>query len=507
MNVASAEFLIFTLISVIFYYAIPVRYRWFVLLLSSIAFIMSSNGLLLVLVMLITTTVTYFAGVLLAQNRKKWILAIALLINMGVLIFFKEINFFVGTTRGIFHLMGGAFPVKKFDILAPLGISYYTLNMVSYLLDLYWGIGVVQKNYMKFMLFAGYFPAMTSGPLLRYREIGEKLYDGHRFHYITMCHGFQRILWGFFKKFVLAERLAVVVNTIYGNYTDYNGLYIIIAMLCFTLQLYTDFSGCIDIVLGVSELFGIRLPENFDLPFTSKSVSEFWRRWHITLGAWLKDYVLYPILKSSPWQKLGAKMKKRFGKKYGKKIPVWLGLFLSWFLIGMWHGGAWNYIVGVGLLMWLFIVLGELCEPLFGWLIRKLQINTECFSWRLFQSVRTFCCFAIGLSLFRSYGGLMEGMKIWKSALSTFNPQILLDGSLLKLGLDAKEMGVLVAALCVLAISGILRIYLKRPLRDWLAEQNMAFRWIVLYILAFAVIIFGCYGIGYDSSAFIYEAF
>ena len=457
--------------------------------------------------MLGTMTITYLSAIYLEKNKNKTVLILAVLINIGALILYKEINFFIGTSRAAANIFGVTLSLSNIKWIAPLGISYYTLNMLSYILDCYWGTGNVQKNYLRFALFAGYFPVLTSGPILRYREMEDSLFEGHSFNYRAVCFGMQRILWGFFKKLVIADRVAIFVNTVYGDYHTYTGSYIFLAVILFVLQIYTDFSGCIDIVLGVSELFGIRLPENFDLPFTSKSVSEFWRRWHITLGAWLKDYVLYPILKSSPWQKLGAKMKKRFGKKYGKKIPVWLGLFLSWFLIGMWHGGAWNYIVGVGLLMWLFIVLGELCEPLFGWLIRKLQINTECFSWRLFQSVRTFCCFAIGLSLFRSYGGLMEGMKIWKSALSTFNPQILLDGSLLKLGLDAKEMGVLVAALCVLAISGILRIYLKRPLRDWLAEQNTAFRWIVLYILAFAVIIFGCYGIGYDSSAFIYEAF
>lgn len=507
MSIASLEFLIFVVVAMVLYYILPLRYRWIALFFCSVRFLLIGNETKLIIVMGITITVTWLTGLILEKRKNKIILFVALFINIGVLIFLKEVNFFLGTARGIGILLHHPLKIQNLELVAPLGISYYTLNMISYLLDIYWGVGIAQKNYFKFVLFAGYFPILTSGPILRYRETEEALYEGHRFHYQTMCFAIQRILWGLFKKLVISERLAVIVNTIYGDYFTYSGFYIFIAILCFVFQLYTDFSGCIDIVLGVSELFGISLPENFQTPFFSRSVSEFWRRWHITLGEWLRDYILYPILKTSLWQDMGILLKKKFGKKYGKKIPVWLALFFSWLLIGFWHGGSWNYIIGVGLLMWGGIVLGELSEPIFALMIKKLRINTNCFSWKLFQMIRTFSFFAIGLSLFRSYGGFMEGVKIWKAMFSTFNPWIFIDGSLLQLGLDRKNMGVLFLSLLILGISGIMREYLKCPIREWIAKQNIVFRWILLYMLIFSILIFGQYGPGYEVQAFIYEAF
>lgn len=507
MNITSAGFLFFITVAVGVYYCIPLRFRWIGLLLSSLVFIQKSNGLLMIAVMIVMITVTWLAGLVLEKKKSKGVLWTAMLVNAGFLIGLKEINFFLGTARILGNLFHHPLSIENLSLLAPLGISYYALTMISYLLDVYWGVGSVQKNLAKFALFAGYFPALTSGPILRYRETEETLYLGHRFHYQTFCFGIQRILWGFFKKLVLSERLAVIVNTVYGDPFAYPGFYVWIAILCFVFQLYTDFSGCIDIILGVSELFGVTLPENFDAPFVSKNLSEFWRRWHITLGAWLRDYILYPILKTSVWQKIGKKTKKYFGKKLGKKFPVWMAMFLSWFLIGFWHGGAWNYIIGVGLYFWALIVLGELCEPVFQWLIQFFHIQTKCFSFQLFQSLRTFGLFAVGLSFFRSYGGFMEGIQLYKAAFSAFNPWIFFDGSLSMLGLDIKDFVVLLAGLGILCCSGILKGVLKRPLRHWLSEQNLGFRWLIYYALIFSVLIFGCYGIGYDAQAFIYMGF
>lgn len=506
MGLVSVEFLAFVGVAVALYYVIPLRFRWLVLLCASIYFIVSGNGMKLSLVMGLTVLATYAAGLALEKKKSKGVLIAVICLNVGVLIYLKEMNFFVETVCTLGDMLGCSLEISRYELLAPIGISYYTLNLISYILDLYWGIGRAQKNVFKFMLFAGYFPVMTSGPILRYRELEESLYNGHRIDYKNICFGAQRILWGLFKKLVISERLAVVVNTVYGDYHTYEGCYIFIAIIFFTVQLYTDFSACIDIVIGVSELFGIVLPENFDTPFLSRSISEFWRRWHITLGAWLKDYVLYPILKTSLWQKMGQAIKNQFGKKAAKRIPVWLGLFFSWFIIGFWHGGSWNYILGSGLFMWLMIVFGEAFEPIFNWIISKLKINTECFSWKFFQSVRTFCCFSIGMSFFRAHG-VREALEVWKAAFSICNPYILFDGSLLMLGLDKTEMWILCFSMMVLGISGIIKAVVKHPVREWLAEQNLVFRWMALYILIFCVIIFGRYGREYDAQAFIYQGF
>jgi len=506
MNLTSVGFLAFVGVAVVLYYIIPLRFRWLALLGASICFIVSENGIKLSLVMGLTVLATYGAGLILERKKSKEVLISIIALNAGVLIYLKDMNFFIETVCTLGEAVGYTVEISSWDLLAPIGISYYTLNMISYILDLYWGTGRVQKNVFKFILFAGYFPVMASGPIIRYREIEETLYSGHKINYKNMCFGAQRILWGLFKKLVISDRLAVIVNAVYGDYHTYAGCYVIVAVIFFVFQLYTDFSACIDIVMGVSEIFGIVLPENFQMPFLSRNISEFWRRWHITLGAWLKDYVLWPILKTTLWQNMGEAIKKRFGKKVSKKIPVWLGLFFSWFIIGFWHGGSWNYIVGSGLFMWLMIVLGEACEPIFKWLILKLEINTDCFSWKLFQSVRTFVIFSIGMSFFRARS-VNEGIMLWQAAFSTYNPHILFDGSLLNLGLDKMDWWILCFSMVALGISGIISAVTKRPTREWLAEQNLVFRWLILYILIFFVVIFGCYGQGYDAQAFIYQGF
>lgn len=462
--------------------------------------------------MAVTVGITWLAGILIIQKKEKpkttkWILIGAILIDAGMLICLKDINFFFNTARTLGNFFGFSINTGHISFLAPLGISYYTLSLIGYLLDVFWGTQTVQKNPGKFLLFAGYYPLLTSGPIVRYHEAGEQLCLGHKFQYTNLCFGLQRILWGLFKKLVISERLAVIVNTIYKDYNQYHGVYLWIAMVGFVFQLYTDFSGCIDIVLGVSELFGIHLPENFDLPFASKTLSEFWRRWHITLGAWLRDYILYPILKTELLQKLGARAKKRLGKKLGKKLPVWLGLFVSWFLIGFWHGGAWNFIIGVGLFFWTVIVLGELFQPLFQRVIQILKINTDCFSWKLFQSLRTFFIFMIGLSFFRSYGGFQEGLRIFRMAFTDIQLRVLFDGSLLKLGLDSENWKVLIGSLLVLACCGSMRLGLNKSLRKWLEEQNLIFRWLLLLILILSVVLFGIYGPGVSTAEFIYKQF
>lgn len=512
MSLTSLSFFILVLIAVICYYIIPIRYRWISLLTASTFFVINNNNLKLAAVMLFTIGCTYTTSVIIEKHRRKikivkLLLAICILIDAGTLIVLKDCNFFMITGRCIQRLSGHEANLQNISLLAPLGISYYTLTLIAYVLDVYWGTVQAEANPLKFILFTGYFPLLTSGPIIRASESKNNILEGHKFSYKGFCFGVQRISWGIFKKLVISERLAIFVNSVYEDFNTYTGLYIWIAVIAFTIQLYTDFSGCIDIVLGVSELFGIVLPENFNLPFLSRSLSEFWRRWHITLGAWLRDYILYPILKTSVWQRMGDKTKKKFGKKLGKKIPVWCGMLISWFLIGFWHGGAWNYIIGVGLFFGTVIILGEMLEPVFKKLILWLGVNTDCFSWKFWQIVRTFVLFSFGLSFFRAYNGVREGIELWKAAFSVWNPWILFDGSLNKLGLDAKDWGVVVISILVLIVSGVLRYYLKRPIREWLAEQNLVFRWGILYVLLFGVIIFGLYGSEYDAAAFIYQQF
>lgn len=512
MNITSFPYFVFIAAAVLLYYVIPKNYRWFSILLANIGFLVMSNSVKLNILWLFTALVTYFGALLIKKNSEKnpkiskVLVYLCVLCVLGFMIGLKDLSFFSRIADPVLTRLG--LPASRsLAILAPLGISYYSLVWIGYLLDVYWGTCEVEGNILKFLAFCGYFPTYVSGPIVKFQDIEKEIVTGHALDYNNLTFGTQRILWGLMKKLIISERLAIVVNTVYGDYNRYPGAYIWIAMFCFVFQLYTDFSGCIDIVLGTSQLFGIQLPENFNLPFLSTSLAEFWRRWHITLGGWLRDYVLYPILKSDLLQWIGSKSKKAFGKKTGKKIPTWIGLMISWFLIGFWHGGQWNYIIGVGLFFGFIIVSGEALEPFFKKVIALLKINTEAVSYRIFQRLRTFFFFMVGLSFFRSYDGFGVGLKIWKNALTVFNPWIFFDGSLLNLGLTQKDINILFFWGIVLAGSGLLTFFTKKSLRELVAEQNLVFRWILYFILLFSVLILGCYGIEFSSASFIYQRF
>ena len=511
MDILSFTFYGMMLFAVLLYYSTPIKYRWVILLGFSVYFVFHANGIKLALYMAFVIVCTYVISLLLDKYREKQrlckaILVLGIVINGTSLILMKELNFFLNTTRIAASVFGKVLPLSPVSILAPVGISYYTLSLTGCLLDVYWGSAKVEKNVLKLALFAGYFPALVSAPILRKRESFEAIMEGHAFDYSNFCFGLQRIVWGMFKKLVISERLAVIVNTVYGDYYVYSGFYIWVAAVAFLLQLYTDFSGCIDICLGCSQLFGVMLPENFDLPFLSKSVSEFWRHWHITLGGWLRDYIYYPMLKSDFIQNIGEHSKKILGKKRGKKIPLYLVTMISWFLIGFWHGGEWNYIFGVGLFYGMVIVSGQILEPVFKKTITLFQIHTDCFSWQFFQVARTFFILAFANSFFRAVS-LKSAFQMWRQAFCNWNPWIFFDESLYNLGLDRREWHILEFSLLALIVCGLIRHVTKKTVRQWLLAQNLLFRWTAFLLLVLSVFIYGYYGPGFDAQSFIYIQF
>ncbi len=511
MNIISLSFYVAVLCALILYYVTPIKFRWGVLLGFSGYFVVNANGIRLAAYMAAVIVCTYVAALLTDRYRKaprlsKTILIIGIILDGVSLVAMKELNFFIHGARAAVSLFGSSLPLNPVSILAPIGISYYTLSLIGYLADVYWGTAKAERNPLKVALFAGYFPVLIAGPIVRKREVFDSLMEGHPLEYRNITYGLQRIVWGFFKKLVISERFAVVVNTVYDNYYVYSGLYVWVAAVCFLMQLYTDFSGGIDICLGISQLFGIHLPENFELPFLSRSVSEFWRRWHITLGGWLRDYIYYPMMKSDLFQGLGTRIKKKWGKKAGKKIPLYVVTLISWFLVGFWHGGGWNYIFGVGLFYGMVIVVGQILEPWFKRLIAILKINTECFSWHLFQMARTFLVLVFANSLFRA-ASLKSGFQMWKMAFAQWNPWIFFDKSLYELGLSQTEWEILMVSLLILLVCGLLRHFLKIPVRQWLGQQNMLFRWGVLILLILWVFVYGYYGPGFDAQSFIYFQF
>ncbi len=515
MTITSFWFLLLVLSGVVIYYLAPKKIRWVVLLLLSIVFYYFA-ATPYTIIYLVISTVTAYAATVFADVRKKRtgsgskgitiVAVIAIIVNTALWFVLKGSGLWAPITDRLFA--GSGLSNATAGLIASLGMGYYTLQIIGYIIDCYWENIELQKNPLKLFLFVSFFPQLTTGPISRYENL-KTLYDEHVFSYKNITFGSQRILWGFVKKLVLAERVGIIVSGINAAPDAYNGFYSWIVVLLYPLQMYADFSGCMDIVIGVAELFDIRLAENFNNPFFSRTSQEFWQRWHITLGTWSKDYILYPILKSGNMVRFSKWSKGRFGKKASRFLTNAIGMFFLWMIMGIWHGG-YRYIVGVSLWYWVIMMTGDLLSPAFKKLTEILKVRTESFSWHLFQSIRTYIIYAIGAVFFSA--GISGGFAILMDSLKVLmqkgyaNPWIFFDGSILELGVTHGDINTIILCAALLLIVGILR---ERHgyARNWVAEQGIAFRWIIWISLFIFVLILGKYGPGYDASVFIYQGF
>ena len=511
MGITSFYFLCFFAAILIVYYLIPGKLQWGLLLMCSAAYYLLSGNGTLILYPVVSVTACY-AGIRLLTavpaengNSRKGILLATVMVNIGILVVLKYVNFGIYTIDGIARLFGSSTTlIKSVDFLIPLGVSFYTFSLLGYVVDVYYGIAKPQKNYLKLMLYGLYFPAIISGPILKYREHGEQFFEPHMFDYERVTRGLQRMVWGFFKKLVIAERLGTLVDTVYGGYGDYPGAFIWIATVCYAFQLYTDFSGCMDIVLGMSESLGILLPENFQTPFFAGSIAEYWRRWHITLGVWMKEYVFYPVLRTGFFTNLNRSWREKFGKKKGKQYATFAAMFVLWLTVGIWHGGDWKFVIGSGLLHWFYIVAEELLAPPSARLMDRWHIDPKGRMIGVVRIVRTFFLVCIGDLFFRA-ASVGDAFAMLRGAVSVWNPSVLWNGALFELGLDRIEAVIAVAALLLLYVVSLLQR--TGSVRDKIAGKALPVRWIIWYALLFGVILLGCYGPGYSAGEFIYQGF
>lgn len=518
MSIVSLQFFVFLAAVFGAYWLCPSRARWVVLLAASACFmyLCAGRSLFLCAVFAAQALLAWLAALGISrggsERRKSLLAGVTVAALLAVLIAYKDLAFFVNNLNTAGALLGADLGLRLPGWAAPFGISYYTLILVGYVLDVRWGtVEAPQRNPLKLLLFAGYFPQLTSGPFTRFGDMGS-LVDGQaRWDLRRTQFGLQRLVWGLFKKLVVAERLAVVVATIYDSAPvplaedPYVGLMVAVGAVAYVGQLYTDFSGCVDIVIGASQLFGIPLAENFQRPFSAVTLSELWRRWHMTLGFWLKDYVLYPALKSRWMGAVRRLCKKRWGKRAARDVPTYIGMLITWFCVGFWHGGTWKYIFSSGLIFFVMIAGGMLLEPVFQKLAGALRIDAGAWSWTFFRRLRTFCLFSFPVSLGRR-GSLMEGLRAWKTVFTHWNPWVLVDGSLFQLGLDRADLDVCILGLVVILVVSLLQVR-HGSVRELIARQNLVFRWCVYLALFFAVLILGCYGPGYDPADFIYGDF
>lgn len=530
MSINSLYFVAFVAIVCILYYIFPKKAKWIVLLIASyIYYFLASNKLIVFL--LFTTLSIYLTALLLgridnktkekckeieekelkkkikhkAKTKKKWVVFLAILINFGFLACLKYFNFIAGNLNSLFALFHFQIEIPFQKFILPLGISYYTLQAVSYVIDVYREKYPPDKNIGRVALFVSFFPQIVEGPIGRYEHLAHQLYEPHKFEYKNLKFGAQLMLWGYFKKMVIADRAGLFVNEVFGHYANYSGITIVLAIVLYTVQIYAEFSGCMDIVRGTAQMMGIEMAENFKRPFFSTSVQEFWRRWHITLGAWLKDYIFYPISFSKFTMHLTNGAKKIFKNTYlSKLIPAAFALFFVWLGNGIWHGASWKYIF-YGLYYYIIMLIGMLLEPLSNKLLEFLKVNTKAFSYRLWQIIRTTIVVLIGMMIFRSHR-LLDAWKMFCSIFTWQGIGSLFDGSLFNIGCIPHDFIVLMIGIILMFVVGLLQEK-GYHIRERIAKQNLPFRWLLYYAVIFAIIIFGVYGPGYAASDFIYGQF
>ncbi|MBO5371429.1 MAG: MBOAT family protein [Lachnospiraceae bacterium] len=531
MSYTSFIYLLFLAIACLSYYLMPVKARWAVLLWANIVFYLFS-GWDNFIFLLGAIAVSYFVACKMSDNhaefkalkksgtydrkelkvikeqyeaKRKKMLLIGLAFVILLLVVVKYTNFILGNVYSLLELMGFEHDQVFFNIIMPMGISFFVFQIIAYLMDVYRGDIDAQKNFLRYSLYISFFPTVVQGPIPRYKFLGTQLENEHPFSYENIRDGAIQIIWGFAKKLILSERLATFVSQIYDNYAanSYKGIILVIATVAFSIQIYADFSGCMDIATGSARLFGIQLPDNFLRPYFSKNMPEFWRRWHVSLGTWFKDYVLYPFSISPRLLKLNKNIRAKFGAEAGRIIFSAIPIYAVWMLTGVWHGAQWNYIIW-GLFHGTLIVMSMIYEPYNKKVIEKLQIKTDCFSFRLFQMARTFTLCCVGRVFFRA-NGFMDAMGIFKNMFSGLGLEFIRGGRIFEYGLNRENMLVVLIAIVVLWIVSMLQE--KMDVLEALSKQNLIFRWAIIYALFFAVLIFGQYGPGYDSSSFIYEQF
>ncbi len=534
------NFIFFVLATMLVYFLFPVKkYKWTVLLAASM-FFYAVAGYKFAAFILITSVSTYFIALwlekmtasskkLLKEKKKEWsreekkkyknrlkvqkrlVMTLALVINFGILAFLKYYNFFAGSLNDIMGNFGFDFSAPTLKLFLPLGISFYTFQSMGYIIDVYREKTETQKNPLKLLLFVSFFPQIVQGPISIYDQLAHQLYEPHDFDFTRVKHGMELILWGFAKKLIIADRAVIAISAVQDDYGSYNGTTLTFIILLYALQLYADFSGGIDISRGVAQILGIDMIDNFKRPYFSKSINEYWRRWHISLGAWLKNYLFYPIAMSNVFLTASKKMKgTRFGKTaagahISKVLPTSVASLIVFLVVGIWHGSDWKY-VAFGVWNGMIIMLSILLQPVFDLIIAKLHIRRESWWYSLFQMFRTFIVVLVGyvFDVAPSFG---DGMNTIGKFFSNQNFSTALS-QIETLGLWKKDYFViLLGAVTILIASIIQERHKDTNLRTMLDKKPFILRFALLYLGIMAVVIFGIYGSGYSAADFVYMQF
>ena len=495
----SFDFIIFFPIVCLVYFLMPARLKTFWLLAASYYFYMCWNAKY-ALLLLFSTLATFLSGLVMERikqsgaedalktKRKKLTVAVCFIVNIGILFFFKYCNFALHLLGRCLEVLGMGLHVPVFDIVLPVGISFYTFQALSYTMDVYRDEIYAEKNFFRYALFVSFFPQLVAGPIERSKNLLRQLAVHKRFDFDRAKEGLFIMLWGFFLKMVLADRIAIFVDSVYAEGLPYGGWYLIVATLLFAFQIYCDFAGYSTIAIGAAKIMGIELMENFRAPYLSLSVAEFWRNWHISLSSWFRDYLYLP---------LGGSRKGRWRKHFNK--------LLVFLVSGLWHGANLSFVVWGGL-NGLFQIIEELIQPLRDRLASTLHIDRSSLGSRLFRLLVTFILVDFTWIFFRAQS-ISQALDIVRSIATAANPWVLFDGSLHALCIDGANFRLMLMSIALLLAADVckrrgIRIYSHVIARQSAIAQLLLFVFAVCFIL-----VFGAWGTDYDAAAFIYFQF
>ena len=494
----SLQFLMFFPVAVLLYYLLPNRFRYIWLLVCSYFFYMCWNVKYIIL-LIASTIVTYLSGLLIEKvknntlptdktsSKAKWIVAGSFTLNLTLLGVFKYFNFFMENLQKFFNLMNIEFQTPKFSLLLPVGISFYVFQALGYTMDVYRGEVKAEKNFLKYAVFVSFFPQLVAGPIERTKNLLSQFDEEHKFNFDEVKSNLLLMAWGFFIKMVIADRIAIFVDAVYGNYTLYDGWYIVVASILFAFQIYCDFAGYSIIAMGAAGVMGFRLMENFRSPYCAVSVKDFWSRWHISLTSWFRDYLYIPL----------------GGNRKGK-VRKYLNQIIVFCVSGLWHGAMWSYVIWGGL-NGLFLVIGEATYSIRTKMKKRMCLKQTASSNKILSALLTFLLVDFSWIFFRA-SGTKEALYIIRSMCEADNFEIFLNGSLYGLGLDQRNFVVMLLSILLLIIVDVLHTK-EIHIRTWITQQNLWCRWLIYIGLIEAILVFGIWGVGYDKASFIYFQF
>ncbi len=531
MSLVSVEFLVFCTLVFVIYYLVRDKYRWIILLIASMVFY-AWVGSKYLLYIVGNATVSFFAAKLIEKKtneqndylklhkeelgkeekkaykatikkKQKLLLFLCVLINVGLLITVKYLDTWIAYFNYYRLLLtGNRNLVPQLGLILPLGISFYTLQSLGYVIDVFYNRVKAEKNYFHFLLFISFFPQILQGPISRFSQLKTELFRKRVLEISRISSGLFRIGWGLFKKLVIADRLAPYVLRSAAFREDYKGPYLLLCIFFYAFEIYADFSGGIDVAIGVAQLFGIKLPENFIRPFFAKSIAEYWRRWHITLGTWFRDYVFYPMSVNKTILNLSKWCRTHLGEGVGKRVPIYLPMIVVWMLTGLWHGAEGKFIVW-GLCNCFFLILGTEFEPLSKWIMGKLSLREDMTIVKLYRIVKTFWLMSF-LRVFDFVRTPKEGFQLMRDVFVGWD-RFDINEIYTTLLLPQDEMIVALIAITVVAVVSTLQR--KGPIRERILQQNAWVRYAALMVLMTVTLIFGSYGLGFDAQSFIYMKF